>query len=87
MMNFRLQGTTIKPARRIADRYKKCDVAKYRWYDIYRNGLSPERWPMRYTANGHNLFNFLMLPPPAGVGWGGGSKVKIMPVGSIIEKR
>jgi hypothetical protein len=24
-----------------------------------------------------------MLPPPAGEGWGGGSKVKIMTVGSI----
>ena len=24
-----------------------------------------------------------MLPPPAGEGWGGGSKVKIMPVDSI----
>jgi hypothetical protein len=38
-----------------------------------------------YTANGHNLFNFLMLPLPAGEGWGGGSKVKIMPVGSITD--
>jgi hypothetical protein len=29
------------------------------------------------------IFNFLMLPPPAGEGWGGGSEVKIMTVGSI----
>jgi predicted methyltransferase MtxX (methanogen marker protein 4) len=29
---------------------------------------------------------FLMLPLPAGEGWGGGSKVKIMPVRSIFTK-
>jgi hypothetical protein len=29
------------------------------------------------------ICTFLLLPPPAGEGWGGGSKVKIMTVDSI----
>jgi hypothetical protein len=48
--------------RRIADRYKKCDVAKYRWYDIYRNGLIPERWPMRQLKS----VEYFLHPPRDG---------------------
>ena len=44
---------------------------------IFAAGSVMEVWPMG------NYDEFIMHPPPAGEGWGGGSKVKIMTFGSI----